>query len=219
MFKSTLLVAAAAACFATFSVPDSRAQSITSRFEVFAEGGASTTNKLTQITGTAQRIGQPPAGDVTQSTAALRTTGRLFVGVRFYFDSHDAIEGSFSYSPSDLLLRSTCTLGCTSSTVIGQIRANFAAGNYVRTFGVKRIQPFLTFGVGGVAFRQVMAPQLGHDPFTADLGGGLDFRIWRRWTLRAEYRDWIFELPREFQAGPTGLTHNSVPSAGLAYRF
>lgn len=217
MPKSTLL-AVVFSC-AGLLTPNSKAQGIANRFEIFAEGGVSATNKLTQVSGTSQRVGQPPAGDVTSSTATLRTTGRVFVGVRFYFDSHDAVEGSFSYSPSDLLLRSTCTQGCLSSSAIGQIRANFVAGNYVRTFGARRIQPFLTFGAGVVAFRKVLAPQLGHDPFTADLGGGIDFGIWRRWVLRAEYRDWILEMPREFQASPTGLTHNSVPSVGLAYRF
>ena len=58
-------------------------------------------------------------------------------------------------------------------------------------------------------------------PLTANLGAGVDIRLNQRWLIRAEYRDWLFEGPRQsdFENDPTGLTHNQVPSLGVVFRF
>lgn len=59
------------------------------------------------------------------------------------------------------------------------------------------------------------------DRFTANLGGGADVRINEHWSLRAEFRDWVFEAPRQtdFSDSATGLERNQVPSLGLVFRF
>lgn len=219
MPKATTLFLAAAAFL--FVLPPVQAQSSFHHVELFAEGGASFTNETTAVVGTVQLLGPPPAGDVTVTNASLRTTGRVFAGARFFLDSRDAIEASISYSPSDLLLRSVCNPNCGGTrTAVESLRAFLLAANYVRVFrSAARIEPFITLGAGLVAFDQVQTLRLGHDPFATNLGGGFDFRLSHRWALRAEYRDWIFEMPRESQATATGLTHNSVPSAGIVYRF
>lgn len=219
MLKPVVLAVAVAVVFV--ALPAANAQSVSHRIEVFAEGGASFTNETTAIVGTVQILGPPPSGDVTVTTASLRTTGRIFAGARFFLDSRDAIEASLSYSPSDLLLRSTCNPNCGGTrTAVEPLRAFLLAANYVRVFrSAARIEPFLTLGAGLVAFDQVQTLRLGHDPFATNLGGGFDLRLSRHWAVRAEYRDWIFEMPRESQATATGLTHNSVPSAGIVYRF
>ncbi|MGH9732149.1 MAG: hypothetical protein ACRD4A_10640, partial [Candidatus Acidiferrales bacterium] len=102
------------------------AQEADKRFELFAEAGASFSNKHTQdffiFPG---NIAQPAS-----NTSSLLTTGRFFGGIRFWFDRHEALEASYSYSPSDLVFRDTCTPNCIDSSTTGTVRANFFAVNY-----------------------------------------------------------------------------------------
>lgn len=111
-------------------------------------------------------------------------------------------------------------VGTLTFTSTSPLRASFFAGNYVHTLPkVARLRPFLTAGAGVVWFYSRFAEAISHDPFAANLGGGFDLSVSHHWTVRAEYRDWIFEMPQVRQQGPSGLTHNSVASTGIAFRF
>jgi hypothetical protein len=203
------------------------AQDVLHRVEVFAEGGVSMTNQVTLVEPFAITIPPPPSlPQVVTLTArgSLRTTGRLFAGVRLWLDGSQAIEASYSYSPSDLLVSGSEVgpplVGAQTFTSTDSLRASFFAGNYVHTLPrVAHLRPFLTAGAGGVSFYSGFADAISHDPFAANLGGGFDLSVSHHWTVRAEYRDWIFDMPQVHQQGPSGLTHNSVASAGIAFRF
>ncbi len=148
------------------------------------------------------------------------TTGRLFTGVRLWLDPHQAVEANFSYAPASLSENGYCPLLCGESNILYPLRAFFVAGNYVHELpSVWRARPFLTAGLGGVRFFQPGFVMFSGNHFTANFGGGLDFRLSRHWVFRAEYRDWILAMPQTGEGSPGGLTHNSVPSIGLAYRF
>lgn len=193
-------------------------QDLTHRFEVFAEGGASFSNKQTlQITVSA---GSPPQLLTTTDNRALLTTGRLFAGIRLWLDEHQAIEASYSYSPSDVTARDSCSPNCGFAFSTSPLRAHFIAGNYVhRLFPRRRIRPFLTAGLGGVFFHELFFQEFTGAEFAANFGGGFDCQLSPRWAVRTEYRDWIFQLPRQDHFTPGGLTHNQVPSVGLVFRF
>lgn len=207
-------IAASFVLFTQFSA----AQDSHSRFELFAEGGISTANQFSSFQTGIVSV-QPLEFSSTAIKSSLRSTGRLFSGVRLWVDSKQAFEVSYSYSPSALVSRLTCVPACPEDSIQAvPLRANFFAGNYVHTlpsFG--RWQPFLTAGAGGL----LLEPQyrgIKHDPFTANLGGGFDHPLAPHWFLRTEYRDWIFDMPR-YGSTPSGLVHNMVPSIGPVFRF
>lgn len=188
------------------------------RWEVFAEGGASLSNESeTQALGLA---GNPPQLLVTTTTASLRTTGRLFAGVRFWLNGREALEASYSYSPSDPEFTTMCNVVCGTSSYVRSERTSFFAGNYVRVLpSIARLQPFVTAGLGVVVFHDLFNAPHSSSPFAANFGGGFDFRVSRHWAIRAEYRDWVFQFPQVGYEPPGGFTHNSVPTAGLVFRF
>lgn len=192
------------------------------RWELFAEGGGSFWNDQ-HLRGTTV-TGVPPRSVPTRMTTHIGGSGRLFAGFRFWMNRREAIEVSYSYATADITATETCEeVSCSvpfvSSPSVG--RLNTFSVNYVRALRTRgRVRPFLTAGVGATYFYQAAANHIHEpDPFTFNLGGGLDVRLARHWLLRAEYRDWLLESPRETGFGATGLAHNQVPSLGLVYRF
>jgi len=188
------------------------------RFELFSEGGISTTNQFTTSQSGVVSLQPLQFGEVTIKSS-LRTTGRLFTGVRLWLDKNQALEASYSYSPSSLLSNATCLPACTGATRTVLLRANFFAGNYVHTLPqVGTFRPFLTAGAGGLALGQEYYGSVRHDPFAVNLGGGFDHNLSKHWSLRAESRDWLFDMPHFGNSG-SGLVHNVVPSLGPVFRF
>lgn len=217
IFPASVALLAGALVFTLFAHV-AAAQDSHPKFDFFAEGGVSTTNHFT-----AEQLGiisfQPPQFETSQTRSSLRTTGRLFAGVRLWLDHSQALEASYSYSPSALVSQLTCVPACPQDSIRPiPLRTNFFAGNYVHTlpsFG--SLHPFLTAGVGGM-FLDPRYSGIKHDPFAADLGGGVDHNLTQHWLLRAEYRDWIFDMPHYGTSG-AGLVHNMVPSIGPVFRF
>lgn len=197
------------------------AQDSTHHIELFAEGGASLSN---QVVGQQSNVlyFNPGVGtsEAIVTDESFLTTGRVFAGIRLWLDPHQAIEASFSYAPTDLNESNVCLPSCGQNKEIRPLRSFFLAGNYVhRLPSVWHARPFLTAGLGGVGFYQPIFMSFPKARFTANFGGGFDFPLSRRWVFRAEYRDWMLAMPQVGDATPGGLTHNSVPSIGLAYRF
>jgi hypothetical protein len=197
------------------------AQDSPHRIELFAEGGASMSNQVVGqqsiVSYTGPTLGASEAEVVHES---LLTTGRLFTGLRFWLGPDQAIEASFSYAPTDLAEHNVCSPSCGESKEIRPLRAFFAAGNYVHELpSVWRARPFLTAGLGVAGFYQPIFMSFPNSRFVANFGGGFDFRLSRHWSFRAEYRDWMLSMPQVGDSTPGGMTHNSVPSAGLVYRF
>lgn len=212
------LVSLAGALAFMLSAQVAAAQNSHPKFELFAEGGVSTTNHFTgeQLSITSFR---PPQFETLQTRSSLRTTGRLFAGVRLWLDKSQALEVNYSYSPSALVSSLTCVPACTRNSIRPiPLRANFFAGNYVHTLpSFRSLHPFLTAGAGGM-FLEPHYSGIKHDPFVADLGGGVDHSLTQHWLLRAEYRDWLFDMPHYGSSG-SGLVHNMVPSIGPVFRF
>jgi opacity protein-like surface antigen len=197
-------------------------QSLASRWELFAEGGASTWND--HFVDSVVLFGNPPTNETLLHTTHIGSSGRLFAGFRFWMNSHEALEASYSYAPIELTESQHCEqVNCGSAWSPSIARAHFFSANYAHAFRVRsRVRPFLTAGIGvmyihHVAFNGVFQA----DPLTVNLGGGVDLRIKEHWFLRAEYRGWLFEAPRQGDSSTaaTGLERNQVPSLGLVFRF
>ncbi len=214
-FASSLLAFAAV----LFLAEGTAAQALHRKFELFTEGGISMTNQFTQFEQGVVSVQPLEFGSATIKSS-LRTTGRLFAGVRLWMDKSQAFEASYSYSPSSLLSSFTCTPSCGGVGIRTiPLRASFFAGNYVHTLPrLGSFRPFLTAGVGVLTFFQGSPGYVQHDPFTVNLGGGFDRDIAWHWAVRTEYRDWIFEMPH-LGSTASGLVHNMVPSIGPVFRF
>lgn len=188
------------------------------RFEIFLQGGVSFFNEKT---GPSQEaIFDPVTNSVqivpTTVQTSLRQTARLFVGIRFFFTPYDAMEGSFSYSPSDLFrlrLDQNPNFVTPAFAVRDQV-LDIYSYNYVRYFRKEgRWRPFVTGGIGLSYF--LNSPATGHS-VAWNFGGGTDVMVSKRIAFRIEYRDFIVEVP-DFES--VGRFHNQVPSAGLVFRF
>lgn len=186
-------------------------------------------------------FGNPPEPQTLLITTHIGSSGRLFAGFRFWMDRHEAIEISYSYAPSDITVNRHCEhVDCGVVFSASAARANFLSANYVHAFRVNsRVRPFLTAGLGQVYFRTVaksgpvstppngtvelqMNSVFERNPFTFNVGGGLDVRMSRHWSVRLEYRDWMLEGPKQCDfdsCGATGLSDNQAPLAGLVFRF
>ncbi|HEV2297008.1 MAG TPA: outer membrane beta-barrel protein [Candidatus Acidoferrales bacterium] len=195
-------------------------QEVAHRFEVFAEAGASTFTSSSSVA--VEFMGSPPqASSELITTTSLSTTGRIFMGLRYWFGNKEAFEASYSYSPSDLTQTQNCVsfngTSCTGFDGTEISHHHFISFNYVRSIPAgKRLSPFLT---GGIGFVYVHEPLFSPTHFAANFGGGVDVRVSQHWALRAEYRDFMLDVSQLSTGNPTGLTHNQVPSVGLVFRF
>lgn len=104
-------------------------------------------------------------------------------------------------------------------------------GAYLLTpFTMKRLEPFLLAGAGGLRFKPGNSYIDGFQaPFGAAqqtslafvYGGGADYRLWRRLILKLQYRGFIYKVPDfKVQSLFTGARgHMAEPSLGLAVKF
>lgn len=202
--------------FLTCIMP-ARGQSFWHKTEIFAEGGVSYSNKRPLVTVQAFPTGNSINFVTFIGSTSLRTTGRLFAGVRFNFTRRDAFEASYSFSPSDVItagiLAQTNPPSITAISRAAPLRANFFSFNYVRTWSfARRWQPFLTAGIGLGYWSNFYASK---NHFASNMGGGLSYLLTSHWAIRAEYRNFIFARPDQNST----LTLNQIPSVGLVFRF
>lgn len=204
--------ALAVACLLLF-VSSARAQDDTHKLELFVQGGPSFYTSGSE----ALVVAFPLFPSITRQNS-LGTTARLFTGARFYLNSKEALEASYSYSPNRL--QNTFEVGPPFSLVVFDsisMRVHQGQFNYVRylPWGRRgRLEPFVTGGPGFVVYT---IGSNNDTKFAGNFGGGVDVRLRPRWRLRAEFRDVLAERPRA--ALVPGTTHNLVPSVGVAFKF
>lgn len=171
-------------------------------------------------------IGPPENATLASS---FSKAGRVVIGGRLRFTRHDAIEASYSFSPNHLTLEGTETSPMTGlvQPVSGSSfnRVNLLSFNYFRYVSIRtRIQPFATAGAGLNRFSgptDAYAVTVGlidasnGFQFAWNFGGGADIVLRRHLAVRFELRDYLTGQPRPI----TGTSQNTVPSAGLVYRF
>lgn len=217
MSKTSLFLATFAVAF--LLAKTAAAQTFHRKFELFAEGGVSMSNQFTRTNLQIVTLDPLQVGLLT-TKSSLRTTGRLFTGVRLWLDHDQAIEASYSFSPTAIQFTNSCAPNCGTFKFASQrLAANFFAVNYVHTLPkAGDFRPFLTSGVGVMSLFEQEPGYIQHDPFAVNIGGGFDRRITPHWALRMESRDWLFEMPH-FGPGGSGLVHNIVPSLGPVFRF
>lgn len=187
------------------------------RVELFIEGGASWFSGRPSSTTTIDIL---PIDLITiRAETAFATTGRIIVGGRYYFTRDNAVESSYAFTPSRFQGResfSSTLFPTVESFASRAVDVHTFAFNYVRYLARReRLQPFVT---GGLGFQVFSASGVGTE-FAGNFGGGVDVRLHPRVSVRTELRDFISERPPFTTFDERRITHNVVPSLGLAFRI
>jgi opacity protein-like surface antigen len=150
-------------------------------------------------------------------------TGGFLLSYRYHFNRWLAADASYGYA------RNT-QQNFTSSSQFGvQANVHQATGALVVTapHRIFRLAPYVLAGTGALVFDPT--GNAGGSVFGAQsqskaafvYGGGADYDLSRHFTLRAEYRGFVYGRPdfdlAALHSGTT--THTAQPSAGIVFRF
>lgn len=219
MFNSRFAAAVVAFAAILLFVQPAVAQTLQGKIELFAEGGTSFSNQFNRKDTIVTSL-KPLNFGLLDSKISLSASPRLFAGVRFWLDEKQAVEASYSFSPSRAEFTQSCSPNCGLSRFSEQLPTSFFAGNYVHTLPkLGGFRPFLTSGVGVMSLFEEEPGYIQHAPFAVNVGGGFDRYVAPHWGLRAEFRDWLFDMPHVLGNNGLGLAHSLVPSLGPVFRF
>ena len=150
-------------------------------------------------------------------------TGGFLLSYRYHFNRWLAADASYGYA------RNT-QQNFTSSSQLGvQANVHQATGALVVTapHRIFRLAPYVLAGTGALVFDPTAngggsasgAQSQSKAAFV--YGGGADYDLSRHFTLRAEYRGFVYGRPdfdlAALHSGTT--THTAQPSAGIVFRF
>jgi opacity protein-like surface antigen len=150
-------------------------------------------------------------------------TGGLLVGYRYHFNRWLSGEANYGYDRDTQRYFSTGGL----SRVQSDVHAATAAAVIGLPFRVSRLSPYVLGGGGSLVFH----PTGNGGGFVSGAdtqakgaflyGGGVNYTLTRRLSLRAEYRGYVY---KDADFGVKALntdswTHTAQPSAGIVLRF
>ena len=150
-------------------------------------------------------------------------SGGVLAGYRYRINRWFSAEGDYGYN------RNTQQYFTTSGASRIQANVHSVTGDLVVNlpFRFHRLLPYVLGGGGALIFKPTN--NLGGFVLGADThakgafvyGGGADYVITRRVSLRAEYRGFVYKAP-DFGLSSLNTdkwTHTALPSAGLVVRF
>jgi opacity protein-like surface antigen len=149
--------------------------------------------------------------------------GGFLISYRYHFNRWLAADGSYGYA------RNTQQNFSSSGPLSVQANVHQATGALVITVPrrVFKLHPYALAGAGALVFD----PTGNRGGFVSGAqsqakaafvyGGGADYELTKHFTLRAEYRGFVYERPdfdlATLRSGAT--THTAQPSAGIVLRF
>ena len=150
-------------------------------------------------------------------------TGGFLLSYRYHFNRWLAADASYGYA------RNTQQNFNSSGPLSVQANVHQATGALVVTapHRIFRLAPYVLAGTGALVFDPT--GNAGGSVFGAQsqseaafvYGGGADYDLSRHFTLRAEYRGFVYGRPdfdlAALHSGTT--THTAQPSAGIVLRF
>ena len=150
-------------------------------------------------------------------------TGGFLVGYRYHINRWLAAEANYGYDRDTQKYFSTGGL----SRVQSDVDTATAAAVISLPFRISRLNPYVLGGGGSLVFH----PTGNAGGFVAGAdtqakgaflyGGGVDYTLTRHWSVRAEYRGYVY---KDADFGVRALntdswTHTAQPSAGIVFRF
>jgi len=150
-------------------------------------------------------------------------TGGFIVGYRYRINRWFSAEANYGYDRDTQKYFSS--LG--ESRVKSDVHAVTADLVVNLPFSTARLRPYALAGSGGLIFH----PTGSQNAFVSGVdtqakgaflyGAGADYTLTRHFSLRAEYRGFVYKNPdfglRSLDTG--SWTHTAQPSAGFVYRF
>ena len=150
-------------------------------------------------------------------------TGGFLVGYRYHINRWLAAEANYGYDRDTQKYFSTGGL----SRVQSDVDTATAAAVISLPFRISRLNPYVLGGGGSLVFHPT--GNAGGFLSGADTqaqgaflyGGGVDYTLTRHWSVRAEYRGYVY---KDADFGVRALntdswTHTAQPSAGVVFRF
>jgi len=150
-------------------------------------------------------------------------TGGFLLGYRYHFNRWLSGEANYGYDRDTQRYFSTGGL----SRVQSDVHTVTAAAVVNLPFRISRLNPYVLGGGGSLVFH----PTGNADGFVSGAntqakgaflyGGGVNYDLTRHWSLRAEYRGYVY---KDADFGIKNLntdswTHTAQPSAGIVFRF
>src|ERR1700676_2963725 len=173
-----------------------------------------------------QEIGVQGTGFFTKDSSGnginqhATDTGGFLVSYRYHFNRWLAADASYGYA------RNTQQNFGSSGPIGVPANVHQATGALVITAPrrVFKLHPYALAGAGALVFEPnaggfVSAQRQAKAAFV--YGGGVDYDLRKHFTLRAEYRGFVYERPDfGLDALHSGATaHTAQPSAGIVFRF
>jgi opacity protein-like surface antigen len=150
-------------------------------------------------------------------------TGGFLLSYRYHFNRWLAADASYGYA------RNTQQNFTSSGPFSVQANVHQATGALVVTAPrrIFRLNPYVLAGAGALVFDPTgnagvfVSGAQSQSRAAFAYGGGADYELTRHFTLRAEYRGFVYERPdfdlATLNSGAT--THTAQPSAGIVFRF
>jgi opacity protein-like surface antigen len=176
-----------------------------------------------------QEIGVQGTGFFTKDSSGnginqhATDTGGFLLSYRYHFNRWLAAEASYGYA------RNTQQNFTSSGPLSVQTNVHQATGALVVTVPrrVFKLNPYVLAGTGALVFDPTgnaggSVSGAGSQARPAFVyGGGADYDLSKHFTVRAEYRGFVYERPDfGLDALHSGATaHTAQPSAGLVFRF
>jgi opacity protein-like surface antigen len=150
-------------------------------------------------------------------------TGGFLLGYRYHFNRWLSGEANYGYDRDTQRYFSTGGL----SRVQSDVHTVTAAAVVNLPFRISRLNPYVLGGGGSLVFH----PTGNAGGFVSGAntqakgaflyGGGVNYDLTRHWSLRAEYRGYVY---KDADFGIKNLntdswTHTAQPSAGIVFRF
>ena len=176
-----------------------------------------------------QEIGVQGTGFFTKDSSGnginqhATDTGGFLLSYRYHFNWWLAAEASYGYA------RNTQQNFTSSGPFSVQADVHQATGALVLTDPrrIFRLNPYVLAGAGALVFDLTgnaggfVSGATSQAKPTFLYGGGADHELTKHFTLRAEYRGYLYERPDfgldALHSGAT--THSAQPSAGIVFRF
>jgi opacity protein-like surface antigen len=150
-------------------------------------------------------------------------TGGFLLSYRYHFNRWLAADASYGYA------RNTQQNFTSSGPLSVQANVHQATGALVVTVPrrVFKLHPYALAGAGALVFDPTgnvggfVSVAQSQTKAAFVYGGGVDYDLSKHFTLRAEYRGFVYERPDfELAALHSGVTtHTAQPSAGIVFRF
>jgi len=149
--------------------------------------------------------------------------GGFLLSYRYHFNRWLAADGSYGYA------RNTQQNFSSSGPLSVQANVHQATGALVVTVPrrVFKLQPYFLAGTGALVFNPTgnvggsVSGAQSQAKAAFVYGGGADYDLSKHFTLRAEYRGFVYQRPdfdlATLHSGATA--HTAQPSAGIVFRF